>query len=96
MNATREFVLPSDHSLVAGHFPEHPVVPGVMQLIWCEELLAQSIGVPVAVRSWPNVKFVHLLSPGEACIVTLESVAAGIATFRIMNRAIDEFANIFF
>lgn len=83
MIVTREFVLPGDHPVLSGHFPAHPVVPGVILLAWCELLAAELAGTPVAVHAWINVKFVRPLEPAQTCRITLSSDTPGKAVFRI-------------
>lgn len=83
MIATREFVLTEDHPAVPGHFPSHPVVPGVVLLSWCELLAAELASAPVAANNWFNVKFSQPLTPGQTCRITLDSQVPGSASFRI-------------
>jgi 3-hydroxyacyl-[acyl-carrier-protein] dehydratase len=62
--------VPADHPALPGHFPGHPVVPGVVIL---DELLALArdwLG-PVAVIGLPRVKFASPLSPGVRADVHL-------------------------
>ncbi|MFN0160129.1 MAG: hypothetical protein ACKVQQ_02800 [Burkholderiales bacterium] len=83
MTAVREFVLPADHPVLPGHFPAHPVVPGVILLSWCELVAAELAGVPITVERWRNVKFIEPLDPGQVCTVIVISEAPGSANFRV-------------
>jgi 3-hydroxymyristoyl/3-hydroxydecanoyl-(acyl carrier protein) dehydratase len=83
MIATREFALPADHPVLPGHFPGHPVVPGILLLSWCELLAAELACAPVMMCAWINVKFVRPLSPAQTCRITLISATPGNAKFRI-------------
>ncbi len=83
MIATREFVLPPDHPILPGHFPSHPVVPGVILLSWVELMAAELASAPVTACAWLNVKFVQPLSPAQTCRITLTSATSGSAAFRI-------------
>jgi 3-hydroxymyristoyl/3-hydroxydecanoyl-(acyl carrier protein) dehydratase len=83
MTVTREFVMPDDHPVLLGHFPGDPVVPGVVLMAWCEQLAADLVNTPVAVRHWPHVKFLHPLRPGQICRIALEEITDSRIAFRI-------------
>ena len=57
-------LVPSDLSCFAGHFPERPVVPGVLQLDWAMELLALLQEAPPVVEEIEMLKFTAPLEPG--------------------------------
>jgi 3-hydroxyacyl-[acyl-carrier-protein] dehydratase len=66
----------ADHPSLAGHFPGHPVVPGVLIL---EHVAAQAralLGVPHGPRRIPQVKFVAPLLPEQDARIELEPDAA--------------------
>jgi len=48
-----------------GHFPGHPVVPGVLQVHWAMALAGRWLGAAPAVRSIEVLKFKQLLLPGQ-------------------------------
>jgi 3-hydroxymyristoyl/3-hydroxydecanoyl-(acyl carrier protein) dehydratase len=48
-----------------GHFPGHPVVPGVLQVHWAIALAARWLGARPAVRRIEVLKFKQLLLPGR-------------------------------
>ena len=55
-----------------GHFPDMPIVPGVLQLDWVIELARawkSPVGEPDGVSA---LKFRRVLRPGERCDVLLE------------------------
>lgn len=54
----------------AGHFPEHPVVPGVSLLEAARQLAAETGSGDLELASIRQVKFFHSLGPGES--VTME------------------------
>ena len=60
MNA--RFVVPFDHPALPGHFPGHPVVPGVVVLEHVVE--AALAGGALRVTGIPQAKFVSPLDPG--------------------------------
>ena len=64
-----------DRDLFRGHYPDHPLLPGVIQLEMCFQasaVLIASLGdpgtgdVPVVART-DGVKFKRMIRPGEAC-----------------------------
>ncbi|MFC7408811.1 hypothetical protein [Hydrogenophaga atypica] len=73
--------VPLDHPALAGHFPGHPIVPGVVVLdqVLC---LAQS-HVGGAVSTWQvgQVKFVSPSGPGDELSFVLEAGARGGLSF---------------
>ena len=64
-----------DRDLFRGHYPDHPLLPGVIQLEMCFQASAVLIaslgdsgtgGVPVVART-DGVKFKRMIRPGELC-----------------------------
>ena len=66
--------LAPDLPLFAGHYPDRPLLPGVIQLEMCFQAAAVLIatidqggdGVPVVART-DGVKFKRMIRPGETC-----------------------------
>ena len=69
-----QFVVPPDHPSLPGHFPGHPVVPGVVLLDHVLEAIEATHG-PLGALRLPQVKFVQPLLPGERAEVALEGEA---------------------
>lgn len=67
------FSIPATHPALAGHFPDNPVVPGVVILSVIAELLAEQEGLRIT--GAPVVKFLAPLAPETHCEV--EIVARG-------------------
>jgi 3-hydroxyacyl-[acyl-carrier-protein] dehydratase len=67
-----------------GHFPGHPIVPGVVLLTELLRLIEREFGAQFKVLAFPHVKFAAPLSPGEDVTVTLEKGEE--LAFRIMRR----------
>lgn len=68
------FVVAPDHPSLPGHFPGHPVVPGVVVLEQVLATIERNHG-PLGALRLPQVKFVQPLLPGEAAEVVLEGAA---------------------
>lgn len=52
-----------DHALFAGHFPHHPVVPGVVMIQMITEILSDSFQEELTLRELDRVKFLSLVDP---------------------------------
>jgi 3-hydroxyacyl-[acyl-carrier-protein] dehydratase len=68
------FVIAPDHPSLPGHFPGHPVVPGVVVL---EQVLAEIERAhgPLGPLRLPQVKFVQPLLPDENAEIELTGAA---------------------
>ncbi|MGY0505767.1 hypothetical protein [Luteimonas sp. e5] len=78
----RIFSIPADHPALPGHFPGHPVVPGVMLLDAVLQAIEAEHG-PQPPLCLPQVKFVQPLLPGEEAEISLESPVRGRWRFRV-------------
>ena len=91
--APMSFTIPPDHPCLPGHFPGHPLVPGVVLL---DEVLAQieaglveaGLGAPGPLRL-PQVKFVQPLLPGETAEVLVEAVEGDAPRWRFRVLRVD-------
>ena len=63
-----------------GHFPGHPIVPGVVLLELIETLLARN---GYEVNACPQVKFLAQVAPGEPLDIKVDLADAPIARFAI-------------
>jgi 3-hydroxyacyl-[acyl-carrier-protein] dehydratase len=69
----RRFKIPATHPALAGHFPNDPVVPGVVLLSIIAEILAEH--GDYRIMGAPVVKFLAPLAPETYC--ELEFMAMG-------------------
>jgi len=69
-------LVPSDLAFCAGHFPDMPVVPGVVQLKWALDLARCRLGVRGRFAGCENVKFQRVLTPGTRATLKLENIEA--------------------
>lgn len=77
------FRVPHDHPSLAGHFPGHPVVPGVVVLDHVVAAIEARHGALSALRL-PQVKFLAPLLPGDEAEVELDG-DGGRWRFRVLR-----------
>ena len=73
---TAAFTIPLEHPAIPGHFPGHPVVPGVLILEEVRKIAAGWLGYEMGIRRLPQVKFLAPLLPGDLAIVELARTGA--------------------
>ncbi|SOY71395.1 putative enzyme; Acyl-coenzyme A synthetases/AMP-(fatty) acid ligases domain [Cupriavidus phytorum] len=83
------FVIDPGHPAMAGHFPGHPIVPGVVLLDHAVLALGTALGRPLAVAQASLLKFLSPVRPGERVEVLHQSEAAadGAETIRFTLRS---------
>jgi 3-hydroxyacyl-[acyl-carrier-protein] dehydratase len=59
------------HIVYAGHFPGHPVTPGVIQMQIVHELLEKQLSRVLKLISMPQCKFLKILNPEETLRMTI-------------------------
>ena len=71
--------VPLDLAFLEGHFPELPIVPGVVQLRWALAIATDLLGRPPRVARVEALKFKDLLRPGQVfrAAVTLDAQGEG-------------------
>jgi acyl-coenzyme A synthetase/AMP-(fatty) acid ligase len=57
--------IPADLYYFRGHFPDHPIVPGVVQLLWAEHFMHSCLDHALPVKDMEAVKFQQLMLPGQ-------------------------------
>ncbi len=81
-DADAEFDVALDHPSFAGHFPGHPVLPGVVLLSFVMQALAERPALAARVGATPrldNAKFLHAVAPGSRLRVALREHGSGVA-----------------
>lgn len=58
------FRVPEDLPFFGGHFPGHPILPGVVALGWMIAAAERFLGEPVVAAELLNVKFQVVVLPG--------------------------------
>lgn len=54
-----------NHKILEGHFPGLPVVPGVCMLELIKEIMEESLGQKLLLKSAENMKFLSVINPNE-------------------------------
>ena len=67
------FVVPGTHPCLAGHFPDNPLVPGVVIVDRVVAAIEAAHG-PLGAMQLPQVKFVQPLRPDERADIAIEPV----------------------
>lgn len=62
----------SDLPYFQGHFPQVPLLPGVVQLTWAIELARAHLPVSGTFQSLASIKFMHVIQPGSKVDLLLE------------------------
>ena len=90
MSFERTLTIRKDHPALPGHFPGHPVVPGVVILDEVIDALKHRYGEALVVTALPTVKLSSPLQPEEPLTITIESENPGTAVFtcRVASRLI--------
>jgi 3-hydroxyacyl-[acyl-carrier-protein] dehydratase len=71
--AVQEFRFPATDAVFAGHFPGHPLLPGIFQIEMTRELAESVLGGKLVVRFVTKAKFLRPIIPGETVRVELKS-----------------------
>jgi len=74
------YVLSVDENLkwFQGHFPEKPILPGVVQIHWAIAL-AEPLGIkPEQFQGIPRIKFTAVIAPGTKLTLGLEKTSSGL------------------
>lgn len=75
-----EWTVPPDHPSLAGHFPGHPILPGVVLL---DRLQLGLKAADIGVNEISNAKFSSPARPGETLSFSAQPQSAGGLSFRI-------------
>ena len=60
----RHCIVPENLAYLEGHFPEVPIVPGVVQIDWVMQALTHLLGESVELLRLEAMKFTSILEPG--------------------------------
>jgi 3-hydroxymyristoyl/3-hydroxydecanoyl-(acyl carrier protein) dehydratase len=83
----QELAIAKNHPAYAGHFPGHPLLPGVVLL--AEALAAIEASVPPPAKGWmiESAKFLIPVEPGTPLTLSHEAGDTGAVRFEIRSAA---------
>jgi 3-hydroxyacyl-[acyl-carrier-protein] dehydratase len=78
------------HPIYRGHFPGHPVVPGVCQIRMVHELVEKAAGQPMNLTESDTVKFLQMIDPNinsrvEADILIIQADRGRISVTAVLG-----------
>jgi 3-hydroxymyristoyl/3-hydroxydecanoyl-(acyl carrier protein) dehydratase len=82
MMIERLITLNEDHPSLAGHFPGHPVIPGVLLLGEVMKVIRQTTRRSIEFVGMPSAKFLSPLNPGETLTIRLDQEREGTTEFK--------------
>jgi 3-hydroxymyristoyl/3-hydroxydecanoyl-(acyl carrier protein) dehydratase len=71
------FTVPADTPFFQGHFPGHPILPGVVALGWMLLAAERLLGAPPTPSTLLNTKFQVVIEPGACLELTLTPKSGG-------------------
>ena len=81
MGPERIVTVDAEHPALPGHFPGHPVVPGVVMLGEIMNAIREMAHEELEFVGMPSVKFMSPLKPGESLRITLTNRGDGAMEF---------------
>ena len=79
------WTVPTDHPAFAGHFPDRPIVPGVVLIDRAILFAGQLPGLADAPWQIGNAKFFSPVGPGEVLTFGLQGRAGGALAFTVRS-----------
>lgn len=73
-HASIQFYIPRGLAWLDGHFPQQPVLPGVVQVHWAATLCQFLFDLSLPFRSVENLKFQTMILPDTSVILDLTCV----------------------
>lgn len=58
-------VVPEDLWCFPNHFPDHPIVPGYLQLVWLSDILKSAFPEATNPKNIDKIKYLAPLQPGQ-------------------------------
>lgn len=79
----RSFTIPADHPALPGHFPGHPIVPGVVLLDHAIDAIGAALNRPMQAWRLSAAKFLSPARPGVALDLDFDAAAGGAIRFTV-------------
>ncbi|OJB37167.1 beta-hydroxyacyl-ACP dehydratase [Burkholderia ubonensis] len=80
---TLAFTIPADHPALPGHFPGHPIVPGVVLLDHAITAIGAALNRPLHAWRLGSAKFLSPAAPGEPLDLAFDAAASGAIRFTV-------------
>ncbi|MDR8069826.1 AMP-binding protein [Burkholderia cenocepacia] len=77
------FTIAADHPALPGHFPGHPVVPGVVLLDHAIHMIGAAMNRPLHAWRLGSAKFLSPVAPGEPLDLAYDAAASGSIRFTV-------------
>ena len=77
------FTIAADHPALPGHFPGHPVVPGVVLLDHAIQTIGAALNRPLHAWQLGSAKFLSPVAPGEPLALAYDAAASGAIRFTV-------------
>jgi acyl-coenzyme A synthetase/AMP-(fatty) acid ligase len=87
--AALSFTIPADHPALPGHFPGHPVVPGVVLLDHAIHAIGTALNRPLGAWKLSSAKFLSPAAAGETFDIDWNEAASGAIRFTLRAGARD-------
>jgi 3-hydroxymyristoyl/3-hydroxydecanoyl-(acyl carrier protein) dehydratase len=71
LGAELQLRVPATTPYFEGHYPNHPILPGVVQIGWAEQLARRYFALPECFIALEALKFQDLIFPGATLTLTL-------------------------
>jgi 3-hydroxyacyl-[acyl-carrier-protein] dehydratase len=81
--STHHITVPRDHASFEGHFPGHPILPGVVLLDYALGAIVAERGIKLSACELGIVKFLHTVLPGDELSIELDTSNPLITKFSI-------------
>ena len=75
--------IPYDHASFSGHFPENPILPGVLLLERVMSYVQSQLTSPLEKCTLLNVKFLSAVSPGDKLTLKLSDAISNEKIFTV-------------
>ncbi|CAO4835899.1 MAG: hypothetical protein CNLJKLNK_00517 [Holosporales bacterium] len=67
-----DFFLQPDLYYFQGHFPDVPILAGVVQIHWAVNFAKQFFNMNGYIKKCPSIKFMNILTPGKKITLLIE------------------------
>lgn len=74
LQISETYLIPANHPSLDGHFPNAPIVPGVVLLDYARELL-QTWQPQIRIKTLSQAKFLQPLPPQQSFTITLTQIS---------------------